>query len=276
MARSRGNANPIGKTKKEILLFLLNHDGKAKKGDIREYLRVEHQIRENKGVSNHLEQLVKIGLIYKDPHFKNGMDLYFFITDDFNSFVKIYCENFRDIDQLITSNHFIANAHQLVDTFANSIPKIKTLDYLPAESTSPLGKDDLDYLRDTCNLKTAKIDDQLTPEDKKQLTNIICNNVLAFKFVLNFINSDKNAKLVILGNIIEDVNDSMFSPYPAWIEGYMSGIEDVELRYDVPEEILESIFTKRMEATEQDAQHYWIPFFYILERMNKNYPYLFG
>ncbi|WP_321431110.1 hypothetical protein [uncultured Methanolobus sp.] len=180
MVRSRGNANPVGETKKEILLFLLDHDGKAKKADIREYLRVEHQIRENKGVSNHLEQLVKIGLIYKDPDFKNGTDLYFFITDDFIIFVKIYCENFHDFDQLITSNHFRANAPQLIDTFANSMPKIETLDYLPAENASTPDKDDLDYLRDTCNLKTAKIDDQFTPEDKKQLANIICNNVIAF------------------------------------------------------------------------------------------------
>ena len=276
MTRGRGNAKRVGETKKEILLFLLENDGKAKKGDIREYLRVEHQIRENKGISNHMDQLVKMELIYKDPDFKNGSDLYFFIIDDFNKFISIYCENFRDFDRLINSNYFRTNAYQLINTFATAIPKIETLDYLSARNVSLSEKDDLNYLRDTCNLKTVNSDHKLSPEDKKQLTSIICENVIAFKFVLNFINSPEDKRLDILGKIIEDVNDPKFNPYPAWIEGYMSGIENVELLYDVPENILQSIFTKRMKATEQDAQHYWIPFFYMLERMNKNYPYLFA
>ncbi len=276
MTRNRGNANPVGETKKEILIFLMNQGGKATKGDIREYLRVEHQIRENKGISNHMDQLVKMGLIYKDPDFKNGSDLYFFIIDDFNKFITIYCENFSDFDRLIHSNYFRTNAYQLINTFATAIPKIETLDYLSARNVSISEKDDINYLRDTCNLKSMSSDHQLSPEDKKQLTDIICENVLAFKFVLNFINSSENKRLDILGKILEDVNDPKFNPYPAWIEGYMSGIEDVEFLYDVPENILQSIFSKRMKATEQDAQHYWIPFFYMLERMNKNYPYLFA
>lgn len=276
MTRGRGNANPVGETKKEILLFLLYQGGKAKKGDIHEYLRAELQIRENKGVSNHLDQLVKMGLIYKDPDFKNGMDLYFFITDDFNSFVKNYSENFRDFNRLIASNHFRTNAYQLIDAFANAIPKLKTIDYSSEWDVYIPEKEDLNYLRDTCNLKTVNSDHELSPEDKKQLTGIICENVLAFRFVLNFINSSEDKRLDILGTIIEDVNDPKFNPYSAWIDGYMSGIEAVELRYDVSEEILQSIFSKRMEASEQDAQHYWIPFFYMLDRMYKNYPYLFA
>jgi hypothetical protein len=253
----------------------LDQGGKAKKGDIREHLRAKYQIRENKGVSNHLNQLVNMGLIYKDPDFKNGIDLYFFIIDDFNQFIRIYCENHRDFDGLIHTKYFRTNVHQLVDAFADAIPQLPTIDYSSAWEAATPEEDDLNYLRDTCNLKTAYLEDQLSPEDKKQLETIICENVLAFKFVLNFINSHEDKRWDILGHIIEDVNDPSFNPYSAWVEGYMSGVESVELRHDVPEDVLKTIYSERKKVTEENAQHYWIPFFSILERMNRNYPYLF-
>ncbi|OPY17690.1 MAG: hypothetical protein A4E23_01440 [Methanomethylovorans sp. PtaU1.Bin073] len=182
-------------------------------------------------------------------------------------------------NKLLFSSYYQAMIPKIIETFEKSIPKVPINNYTKRCSwkkpTIEDLKNNIEFLRDTCNLKTGKHTEQLSAEDKDMLSEVLKQNYLALKFCLYFIfNEDKRKQ--IISNIYFDINDSLLNPQVAMIEGFMNSIEYLESAVDISEDDRKTIFNNRARQREEEPLYFWGSFFYILERLNKNYSFLYS
>lgn len=101
-SRARGEREPAGRTKAAILLYLTEH-GESTFTEIREHLLDRHNIRSQKDIRGHLNDLAdqgKLGLIVKQSN-GNGNACSYRIRDGFGSLRKLY--NYLKVQDLETA-----------------------------------------------------------------------------------------------------------------------------------------------------------------------------
>lgn len=181
--------------------------------------------------------------------------------------------------ELLFSSYYQSMIPTIIETFEKSIPMVPTIDYNKncswEKPTIEDLKNNIEFLRDTCNLKTGKHAEQLSAEDKDMLSEVLKQNYLALKFCLYFIfNEDR--RMQIISNIHFDINDPLLNPQVAMIDGFMNLIEYLESVADISEDDCKTIFNNRARQREEEPLYFWGSFFYILERLNKNYSFLYS
>lgn len=136
-------------------------------------------------------------------------------------------------------------------------------------------KDNVEYLRDTCNLKLKTTDGALSPEDRMNITESLESSISALKFIMHFFSLDENSRLSLILNIECDLIDPQYAPDAAYMNGYMECIEDIERYATIPEDILKSIFTNLNKKRQDEPVYFWSSFFNMLDKFGAHYPFLF-
>ncbi|VUT25125.1 MAG: hypothetical protein MASP_00846 [Candidatus Methanolliviera sp. GoM_asphalt] len=66
--RARGERRKSGETKWNIIKYALDNGGSFRESDLRDHLREEFNIRETRGIKNHLKDLEENGILRKIPN----------------------------------------------------------------------------------------------------------------------------------------------------------------------------------------------------------------
>lgn len=120
----QGQSEPDGKTKKEILLYIMNHERYvASKPEIRDYLRQKLNIREPKGVNKHIDDLVKASLIIECPGYKIGLEKKYTISEICN--LANYFKSSESCIDFIRTPYYQENTKELFDMFCKKRPDAK-------------------------------------------------------------------------------------------------------------------------------------------------------
>ncbi len=98
----RGKHNKPGKTREMIIQYILNN-GETEEPSLREYLYRKYDIRDQKTIKGHLEQLRKMGYLKK--HKKAGLSNLWKI-DGIKGIYKIF-ENFPELRQDLQKNNSV-------------------------------------------------------------------------------------------------------------------------------------------------------------------------
>lgn len=120
----QGQSEPDGKTKKEILLYIMNHERYiASTPEIRDHLRQKFNIREPKGVNKHIDDLVKASLIIECPGYKIGLEKKYTISEIYD--LANYFKSDEHCIDFIRTPYYQENTKALFDMFCKKRPDAK-------------------------------------------------------------------------------------------------------------------------------------------------------
>ncbi|MCK5341862.1 MAG: hypothetical protein KAR20_00580 [Candidatus Heimdallarchaeota archaeon] len=267
-----------GITRNEIINFVMHQkDNTAFQSDIKDHLREKLNIREHKGIKTHLDNLVNQN-IFLDLGCDAGKSRVYSIVKSIDALMQIieYIDS-KDMRDLMSSEYYQTMVPQLVTFFEDSLPheeytQIKVDWEVPTEDDM---KDNVEYLRDTCNLKLKTTGSALSPEDRMNITESLKSSISALKFVLHFGSLDENSRQSLILNIECDLIDPQYTPDAAHKNGYMECIEDMEISAQIPEDILKSIFANMNKKRQDEPVYFWSSFFNMLDKFGSHYPFLF-
>ena len=114
----------------------------------------------------------------------------------------------------------------------------------------------------------------LSDEDKQCLSMSLEDNWLALKFVLHFISAKHDERDRILDQVNSDADDTRLSPWAAWEQGFDDALKRVEQKVCSAED-LKPVYAERQKERQGEPLNNWIEFFYQLDHLNSNYPFLF-
>lgn len=124
--RTPGMSEQDGKTKKSILLFLMNCTAySSSTSDIREHLLLTSNIRETKGIIKHIHDLRSFGIIQEDPLNQPGKEYRYLVSDISN--VLEYFSKSSSLHEVMETSFFKAHITNIIDLFPIEQPSSSTI-----------------------------------------------------------------------------------------------------------------------------------------------------
>lgn len=263
------------KVKNRVINHFLNN---GNVGDYRQNI-AESIGAQKTGVGTQCKKLAADGiLIYKNGFVKSrGMTPHYYLSSSITSLMEVY--EYANKSDLIHSDYYKKMIPDIVKCFEKSIKEcdiFKVVYGAPWEAPTENDLiDNIEYLRDTCNLKLQTSGDILSSEDRINIAESLESSISALKFIKHFISLNPLDRWNLILNIECDLKDPYYTPIAAYINGYTVCIDDMGAYVNIPENTLKMIYMNLKTKRQDEPVYFWSSFFNMIDKFDTHYPFLF-
>lgn len=231
-------------------------------------------------------------LTSKMDHVKSrGKTPHYYLASSIMSLMEVY--EYANKSDLIRSDYYKKMIPDVVKCFETSIKECDTFKVVVEDSTkeydihtvvygapweAPTENDlidNIEYLRDTCNLKLQTSGDILSSEDRINIAESLESSISALKFIKHFISLNPLDRWNLILNIECDLKDPYYTPIAAYINGYTVCIDDMRAYVNIPENTLKIIYMNLKTKRQDEPVYFWSSFFNMIDKFDTHYPFLF-